>query len=588
VRPRVLSYPAADVAGETRCVRYRALDFAVGTAPEAGPLNWSQQVMWALIEAMSPVTESLNVRLGLRLRADVTEDEVFDGLRDLVQTHEALRSLYVTLPQGPGQQVLDAGRIEVAIVECSDADADEQAAMSVMEDLAAVPFDIAEEWPTRVAVVCVGGQPRHLVFALCHLSVDALGVMAIKDHLRPLLRSERVDVSSPRVAYQMLREAEWERSPAGLRCAARAVSQHERTLSRMPQTMLPRHVEEIGPPRYRYLEFESSALAVAVSALAAGHNTTPATVLFAGVAAVSGFVSGLPEAFLQVTVANRTEPRLRGAVGMYIQEVPVCVDLADASIADVIARSGQAILPAARFGRYPPADMLAARRRVELRRGAAFDLSCWINYSPNVRLAPVADRPSPRALAQARSRTRWRWIDGPDSSTSSYFIFVTEGPDTLVLTVVLDTALLHPPEAVGWLRAVEQVLCASLDGDVAVSQLDRHAELTATSRSGDWCLTDAGWACLPDVVDLVRGVSGAPRAEVFAVPSAEGPCLTAFLDGGRLVPDIGELHTACVDALPGNRTVIAPQHYVVCAGAPRVSDLTGWQRLPVSAEGTGR
>jgi len=66
---------------------------------------------------------------------------------------------------------------------------------------------------------------------------------------------------------------------------------------------------------------------------------------------------------------------------------------------------------------------------------------------------------------------------------------------------------------------------------------------------------------------------------VFAVPSAQGPKLTAFIDGGRAVPDLARLHEDCVAALPGNRTAMAPQEYVVCAGTPRTRDLTGWSEL---------
>ncbi len=577
--------PMASAVSEMRA---HTVEFAAQGAAGTVPLTWAQQHILAIMEPMQPMTQSVNLPFSMTMPAGVTMDEVFDGLRSLLETHEALRSYYVPPPQGPAQRVENSGRLSVPVLDCPSEEGAVAMVPAVVSALAAAPFDLCADSPIRVALITADGAPCRLAFTACHVMVDATGAGRIKRYLRTRLLKQP---AAPAAPHPMLAEAQWELSPMGLRSGSRAITHHQSTLMQMPQTMLPRRLEEIPRPRYRYLEFESPALALATSFLCARHKAAPTTVLYAAITAVAGFVSGLPRSFLQLTLSNRLEARQRGAIGMYVQDVPVSVDLTDATVADVIVCSEQSVMEAVRFGRYPPADLAAARERIELSRGVAFDLSCWLNYLPMARLAPVAERPSARTLTQALSRARWRWIDGPDSSTSTYFIFADGGPRSLVLTTIVDSALLPPEEAVAWLGAVERVLCACVLGDVAVDDIGTHTQLVPAPRGADWLLTGAGWVDVRDVAGLVRGVAAAPQSDVLVVPSAEGPRLTAFIDGSRLSPhqaDPAWLHAACVAALPGNRTAMAPHRYVVSAGPPCIRDITGWQGVPVLAEGTGR
>jgi hypothetical protein len=574
--------------------RHRTLAFGPTAAPGSttGPLTWSQRYMYDLMVEMSPRNDPLNERFSLALRPGLTEDEVFEALAGLVGGYEALRTRYPETPEGPLQEVRESGRLDVTVIDCAAADA-AQTATRAVEELASREFDTVHEWPVRVAVISVDGAPRHLAFAFCHLATDFAGIMSMTHHLRALSARPPAPAHVPPTRHRMLDEAAWESSPAGRRAGARAVAHHESTYAAMPRTMLFRPVADVPRPRFRYLEFNSWALATALPALAARHRTTPATVLWAGFAAVTGFVAGLPRASLSLTVGNRTKPRVLGAVGMYNQHVPAWVDLTDASIADVVRRAAPAVFQAARFGAHPPPDLAVARRRVEHRRGVSLDLSCWLNFRETAApLGPVRELPTAAELARARARTRWRWVEGTDNSTSSYFIFADSRPKRLTLSLTFDSALLPPDEAVGWLTAVERVLCASLTEDFGVAEIGEHTGLVPDAHGAGWCLTESGWAHLPSVTGLVRRVSGTPRAAVFPVPAANGSRLVAHLDAGPRALDPAGLHTACMAALPGlpeSRTVVAPAEYVLHAEAPaRPADPAGWRALPVLATGTGR
>jgi hypothetical protein len=581
----------AGFTGAMRRLTIAAADPADQLA-EAGtvPLAWAQQHMLMLMESLGWRTWHLNIGFSFALRPGLGEDDVLGAVSDLVQRFSVLRTVYVPAPEGPAQRVLTSGELVVPIVATQQGGGAAQAAR-VCDELAKAPFDLCEEWPIRVALVTVGGQPRHLVFAVSHLMLDHTCRALLEQHLRHLLARPPAGPEIPATVSEYADEAAWETSDAGRKHGERAVTRHELSFRAMPQTMLPRQAAEVpADSRYQYLTFDSVALAMAVSALAVRHNVSPSAVLCAGLCAVTGFVNSLERSYLQLTLGNRTSARTRFVLGMYTEDVPVVVDLADAGMAEVIARSGRAMVQAARLGRYPPLDLDARRRAIESERGLAFDLSCWLNYrTMPTRRARPAGTPDQQSLSHAAERTRWRWSAGPEASTSTYFVFADDAGDMLRVQVEFDSALLPPQELLAWLRGVERLLCAATARDIGMHEIGLYTDLTPDARGDGWCLTDGSWAYLPAVADLVRGTSGASSAEAFLAPGPHGDRLTAYLSGPASL-DIVSLHDRCIAALPGSRIALAPHQYVICAAAPQPGETgsTAWRGLPVLASGTGR
>lgn len=553
--------------------------------PAVTPLTWAQQHMMGFIDALHPATASLNLRFTCQLRRGLTVSAVLSAVRDLVQACEALRTLYVPPPAGPAQRCLMTGELLVDIVHAPDETAGATAA-EISGDLAARPFVIVSELPVRVALVCVKQEPRYLAFAVSHLMVDFEGTRRVKDHLSAV-SAERATVKPSAGIHQPRHEAEWERSPAGQQAARRAIENHTRTLLALPQTMLPREGVEPEQPRFRYLTLESWALAAAVPSLADQHRASTTAVLYAAIAAVTGYLSGLPRASLQLTVGNRSQQRRRDAVSMFTQDVPAYVDLSGASVGSLIDRASVAILQAARFGQYPPDSLAAARAAVELERGISLDLSCWLNHRlPSSRPRAASARPGRRMLDQLGKHTRWRWAGADERSTSSYFIHADESARAITLTMLFDTAIIPRGEAVAILRSLESLLCAAALDEVALADAGQYMSVAPPTRTADWCLSDHTWAHLPTITALVRMAARA-AADVFAVQARDGTRLTAFLAAPPDLP-VTRLHAMCVAALAGRRTAMAPHWYVLCDEPPRARDLHGWSGCRVLAEGSGR
>lgn len=566
--------------------RRRRLTFTCAPG-RSGQLTWSQR---AMLEPAIVLKQGLNIHFAWPLRSDVSEEEVLACVLDLITTHEALRTVYVPPPEGPAQRALDVGELVVDVVDAGP-NPDASLADAASTSLASAPFEIAADLPIRVALLTSGGRPWNLAFALSHLVTDLGGIRWIQHHLRALLAHPPAEEAASPVVRQPLDEQAWECSAAGRRAAARALLRHEATLRMMPQTMLPRIPSDVGSPRFRYVQLDSPALAIAVPALAARHEVLSTAVLYAGICSVVGFVSGLDRGFFQVILSNRPGRMTQPAVGMLSQSPPSWVSLKDASLGDVISRAGMGLMSAMRFGRYPPEELMDLRRQVEVERGVALDLSCWLNDRRKAtRTLPVwgNKRPTSRILAQAAKQSQIRWGGSEEASICTYQINVDDAGEAMRLTMLVDTAVVPPDEAAAWLTAVERLLCAAVSKDVGSSEIGEHVDLARAPRAEHEYLIDGSYVHLPSTTDLVSRVAGLRRAEVFPVQTHGGMQLVAFLDCHSALLDIGRLHRECLAALPSLRTAMAPHLYVLCGGAPLTADITAWRRIPVLAEGTGR
>ena len=333
---------------------------------------------------------------------------------------------------------------------------------------------------------------------------------------------------------------------------------------------------------------------MAVPALAARYKVTSTAVIYAGICAIAGHVGDLERAFLQLTLSNRTNGRRRNSVGIFTQDVPVAVELRRARLSDVITSAGQAIMSAIRFGRYPADEMLGRQSAIEIERGVAFDLSCWLNdRRVSSGVVPSLDAPRADALMSALKNTKWRWKEEPyESSTSTLFIFADDAGDAIKLTALIDTRVLPPDEAVAWMKAVERLLCAAVLEEIPLSAIGKHVDLVPARKGAGWSVIDSSWIHLPTVTRLLTRASEGRSAGVFTEATERGRRLIAYIDGSGSPVDTVRLHRSGVNALRESpeefRTAMAPHRYRMCARRPLGTSLSDWRQMPVLIDGTGR
>ncbi|MBF6354171.1 amino acid adenylation domain-containing protein [Nocardia higoensis] len=145
-----------------------------GVRPELVPLSLAQQRMWFL-NRFEPDSAAYNIPVMLRLSGRLNIAALEAALRDVVERHEVLRTIYPETAGEPHQWVLDDP--EPALIRV--APAREEAVAEVVGAFMRAGFDVTTQVPMRVGLFEIAGRGRAagegeylLVMVVHHIAGD--------------------------------------------------------------------------------------------------------------------------------------------------------------------------------------------------------------------------------------------------------------------------------------------------------------------------------------------------------------------------------------------------------------------------------
>jgi amino acid adenylation domain-containing protein len=178
-----------------------------GARPDRIPLSPAQHRLW-LTNQLDPAGSTYNIPLAITLTGALDRDALRAALRDLVDRHEILRTVFPADGSGPYQRVTDATPgLSVHEVTAPELD-------GARHELATAGFDLATEPPLRCHLFAVGPQRHELLLLHHHIAADARSVPV-------LLR----DLATAYAARRDGQEPGW--APLPVQYADYAVWQHE-------------------------------------------------------------------------------------------------------------------------------------------------------------------------------------------------------------------------------------------------------------------------------------------------------------------------------------------------------------------------
>ncbi|WP_329325147.1 condensation domain-containing protein [[Kitasatospora] papulosa] len=565
-------------------------DFSADSA--SSPFTWGQLAIWKSIKWLGRESAYFNLHLSLPVPPVVTDDEVLNALRTIVERHEVLRTLFSEEGEGTAssgeterlnvaekhgdthranQTVVGQGSFTVAQYT-SPHDPTEEDANDLGNVIAAEGFDHRTEFGLRLAVLSHGGSPRHLIIAVSHLCADLAALLLISQDLAALLRGAEL----PSVRWRPRDEAAREGSPEGtLRCRS-ALNFWEQRLNTLPRSHFD-HPPVPGatpdsPDRFVRLQLRSPAGAVAATVLADRLSTSVSTVLLTATAVALAGYSGHPTVALQLISGNRSEERVRELVAARSENALYVMDLPDGTFEDAIRASFRPALSAYRHGAYDPIALDRLLESVAMRRGAMPDLACFFNDARmhdgweqlNIQHAKAFQ--SPAGLAELAAASEIEFVGAWPRQDAKYFVHSAPSADSLLLNLMADTRLLSRSAMERQLLAMERLLVESAFGQVAVG--DAVAPADRATRPVNWVFADGSW-CDPDAVaNLVSAAADGADVTVDAVPCAgpdrrRGHELVAVSTGGAETLTPQWLHARVVAALGDGVDVVAPHRYVI-------------------------
>ncbi|WP_214322210.1 non-ribosomal peptide synthetase/MFS transporter [Nonomuraea sediminis] len=303
------------------------------------PLSHAQERLWFL-EEYAPGSTAYTVPVTVRLSGTIDEDALSGALSALVARHEALRMRFPTTDDGrPELAFGDGHRLRVA--EAGDLDA----AMRLVAEELATPFDLAGGPLLRALLVRLGPGDQVLLLAAHHIVADGWSCDIL---LRDLLALHD-GLSLEPLPIGFGDYAIWESG----RDYGRELDYWSARLAGLPPLDLP---TDVPRPAVRGEGGHGVAVRVdagTVAALSRLDGTLYMTLL-AAFQVLLGRLSGQEDFAVGTPVAGRGLPELDGVVGMFVNTLVMRADLSgDPTFTEFLARTREAALDAYAYQELP-------------------------------------------------------------------------------------------------------------------------------------------------------------------------------------------------------------------------------------------
>ncbi|TDV43067.1 non-ribosomal peptide synthetase, partial [Actinophytocola oryzae] len=317
------------------------------------PVSFAQQRLWFIdqLEGASPV---YNVPLVLRLAGELDPDALKAALADVVDRHEALRTVYTEVDGVPMQRIRPAG----GGVEMSIAEVAADGVSDAVADVVWHPFDLAAGPPLRASLVRATADECVLVLVLHHIAGDGWSLAPLLRDLSRAYAARAVGAApgwSP-LPVQYADYAVWQRELLGSlddpgSAVARQVEFWSHRLAGLPEQVSllgDRPRPAVASHRGAVVGFEVDPVVHArIVAVARDAGASVFMVLLAGLAGLltrSGAGTDVP---IGSPVAGRTDEALDDLVGFFVNTLVLRTDTGgDPSFAELLGRVRETALSA--------------------------------------------------------------------------------------------------------------------------------------------------------------------------------------------------------------------------------------------------
>ncbi|MEU6770337.1 amino acid adenylation domain-containing protein [Streptomyces sp. NPDC046759] len=299
------------------------------------PLSFAQRRLW-FVDRFEGPSPTYNGAFALRLTGELSVGALEAALRDVIDRHEALRTVIVEDDDGvPHQQVLPSAQrpFDLPVVEVAEEDR-----AAAVDEVATATFDLAADVPIRARLVRCGPREHTLVLVAHHIAVDG-------ESFGPLFR----DLTTAYAARSGGRAPAWEPLPVQYAdytlwqrdvlgdesdphsLAARQLQYWRQALADLPQPLaIPtdRPRPKVMSQRGDLVRFSVDPdLLRSVEKLAAQADTTVSMVMHAALAVLLHHLGCGDDVPIGAPIAGRTDEELRDLIGFFVNTWVLRVDL---------------------------------------------------------------------------------------------------------------------------------------------------------------------------------------------------------------------------------------------------------------------
>ncbi|MCW3467114.1 non-ribosomal peptide synthase/polyketide synthase [Chitinophaga nivalis] len=141
-----------------------------GSRPALIPLSFGQERLWFIDRLEGSV--QYHMPAVLRLKGQLHTDALTTALQTIVQRHEVLRTVMVTVQGLAYQQIREADQWKLTVIDGESFAADHTALMAYVTELVAVPFNLSDDYMLRAHLLVLNETEHVLVLTMHHIASD--------------------------------------------------------------------------------------------------------------------------------------------------------------------------------------------------------------------------------------------------------------------------------------------------------------------------------------------------------------------------------------------------------------------------------
>ena len=355
---------------------------AAADRPELVPLSPAQRRLW-LAEQLGN-GDAYHFPLVFRLRGTLDPEALRQALNDVMERHEALRTVVVERDGEPYQCVSTTAEVPYRVSDCSERELTDR-----IDELVRHPFDLGRELPLHCDVLTVAQDDHVVVIVLHHMATDEWSDRPFLADLGIAYRA-RAAAGAPEWTPLSVQYADYTLWQQRLLDAdgAGQLAYWRRVLSGLPEELdlpldRPRPAEQTG--RGGVVEVElPAATATALRELAAGTGTSMFMLFHAAVAALLHRLGAGESIPVGAPIAGRTDSALDDLVGFFVNTLVLRTDLSgDPGFGELLGRVRETDLAAFEHQDLPFDQLVEAVNPPRLPgRNPLFQVMAGYHYRP--------------------------------------------------------------------------------------------------------------------------------------------------------------------------------------------------------------
>ncbi|MFG1644993.1 non-ribosomal peptide synthase/polyketide synthase [Amycolatopsis sp. NPDC049252] len=295
--------------------------------PERLPLSFAQQRLW-FVDQAEEANAGYDVPRALRLRGSLDVEALQAALADVVERHEALRTLFPSHEGEPWQEILTTPSVPWTVTQST-----EDELPGVLSAAASHVFDLRAELPLRAHLVELADDDHVLLLVLHHIASDGWSAAPMLRDLSTAYAA-RVTGEAPGWAPLPVQYADytlWQREVLDETELAEQIAFWRSTLSGAPEEIaLPadRVRPAVATHRGGAVDFALGAdVHAALADLARGSGATLFMALQAGFAALLSRLGAGDDVPLGAVVAGRGDTALDDLAGFFVNTLVLRTDV---------------------------------------------------------------------------------------------------------------------------------------------------------------------------------------------------------------------------------------------------------------------